>query len=284
MFGTGNGFTADEIIAGYLSAERIAAGSITVDHVTSGFGEALDISSNKSLRLVVQDLRDSLEGLLEESIASITMDDNSIAAAVARTETFVTREEAAQQYASIADIQQVASTRIKEIYTEYYQSNSETDVTGGEWQSTIPDRYDGCYIWSRTVTVYGYGEDESEIVYGDPICLTGTQGIGISSVVTEYYLSDSKDELLNGEWAQTPETWEVGKFMWTRQVVTYSDGHVTVTEPSCDTLWEALDEMRFGGRNYIRFSEDLTWEDHHTYYESGLPVVGSAIVGTSYLI
>jgi len=47
-FGTGEGFTADEIIAGYLSAERIEAGTITTDHLASTVGNELNISSNKA--------------------------------------------------------------------------------------------------------------------------------------------------------------------------------------------------------------------------------------------
>ena len=37
-FGTGAGFTADAIITGYLSAERIEAGSIQVDKLANGIG------------------------------------------------------------------------------------------------------------------------------------------------------------------------------------------------------------------------------------------------------
>lgn len=47
-FGTGEGFNADEIIAGYLSAERIEAGTITTDHLSSMVGSELNISSNKA--------------------------------------------------------------------------------------------------------------------------------------------------------------------------------------------------------------------------------------------
>lgn len=51
-FGTGNGFTADMIIAGYLNAERIEARSITVDHLSPNVGSDLDISKNTAITLV----------------------------------------------------------------------------------------------------------------------------------------------------------------------------------------------------------------------------------------
>lgn len=50
-FGTGRGFTADEIVTGYLSAERIEAGSIQTDKLSSTVGNELEISSNKAVLL-----------------------------------------------------------------------------------------------------------------------------------------------------------------------------------------------------------------------------------------
>ena len=48
---TGKGLTADAIYTGYLSAERIEAGSITTDKLSASVGQELEISSNKSLAL-----------------------------------------------------------------------------------------------------------------------------------------------------------------------------------------------------------------------------------------
>lgn len=50
-FGTGAGFTADEIIAGEMSAIHLLAGSITVDQINASVGQELDIGSNRSLLL-----------------------------------------------------------------------------------------------------------------------------------------------------------------------------------------------------------------------------------------
>lgn len=51
-FGTGDGFTADMIVAGYLSAERIEAHSIGVDRLVPSVGSDLDISKNTAIELV----------------------------------------------------------------------------------------------------------------------------------------------------------------------------------------------------------------------------------------
>lgn len=74
-FGTGEGFTADAIITGFLSAERIMAGSITVDKVSSSFGESLELSSNESILIAVKndlDTSASLSVLNDSIVATVT--------------------------------------------------------------------------------------------------------------------------------------------------------------------------------------------------------------------
>ena len=51
-FGTGDGFTADMIVAGYLNAARIEAGTITVDHLAPNVGSDLDLATNTSINLL----------------------------------------------------------------------------------------------------------------------------------------------------------------------------------------------------------------------------------------
>lgn len=55
-FGDGTGFTADEIVAGFISAERIEAGSIEANKLASTVGAELDISSNTSLNLNIESI------------------------------------------------------------------------------------------------------------------------------------------------------------------------------------------------------------------------------------
>ena len=57
---SGKGIVADAIYTGYLSAERIEAGSITASKLASDVGKSLDLSSNESVRLTVKDAVDSL--------------------------------------------------------------------------------------------------------------------------------------------------------------------------------------------------------------------------------
>lgn len=53
-FGSGEGFTADLIVAGFLSADRIQAHTITANHLAADVGQSLDLSSNTSITMTVE--------------------------------------------------------------------------------------------------------------------------------------------------------------------------------------------------------------------------------------
>ena len=60
-FGTGEGFTADEIVAGFISADRIEAGSISVNKVEPGFGGSLVITGNPSIQALNDQIAPSFQ-------------------------------------------------------------------------------------------------------------------------------------------------------------------------------------------------------------------------------
>lgn len=119
----------------------------------------------------------------------------------------------------------------------YYLSSSSTSLSGGSWSTNTPTWVDGKYIWSKTKVVYTDGSS----IETNPACITGGKGNtgddgrGISSIVEEYYLSTSSNSLVGGSWNTTPPTWENGKYIWTRSVITYTDGTSTTTNPICAT-------------------------------------------------
>lgn len=91
-FGTGEGFTADAIVAGFISADRIEAGSITTSHLAADVGETLDITANvgmtnallslqNQITLQISDVEQGLEGsitVLTDSVEMrVTQDDLS---------------------------------------------------------------------------------------------------------------------------------------------------------------------------------------------------------------
>lgn len=59
----------------------------------------------------------------------------------------------------------------------------------------------------------------------------GASGKGVKSIVEQYYLSTSQTSQTGGSWSTTPPTWEKGKYIWTRSVITYTDDSTTTTDP-----------------------------------------------------
>lgn len=60
-------------------------------------------------------------------------------------------------------------------------------------------------------------------------------GISVRSVIVEYYLSTSATSLSGGSWTTSVPAWVNGKFIWSRQKTTLSNGTVNTTNPVCIT-------------------------------------------------
>lgn len=74
----------------------------------------------------------------------------------------------------------------------------------------------------------------------------GNDGIGITEIQEQYYLSDSQQILIGGTWQTTAPTWVKGKYIWTRTQFTYSDGNTTTTSPICVTGKDGADGLNGG--------------------------------------
>ena len=134
----------------------------------------------------------------------------------------------------------------------YYQSTSSTSLAGGTWVTTAPSWVDGRFFWEKTVVTYSNGTtDEST-----PVCISGQKGstgatgatgnpgrdgvdgkdgVGVSSIAEQYYLSTSATSQAGGSWSGTVPTWVDGRYMWTRSVITYTNGTTSTTNPKCVT-------------------------------------------------
>lgn len=62
------------------------------------------------------------------------------------------------------------------------------------------------------------------------VAKAGSAGKGISSITEQYYLSTSATSLSGGSWSTTRPTATAGKYIWTRSVITYTDGSSKTTE------------------------------------------------------
>lgn len=147
---------------------------------------------------------------------------------------------------------------ITSVDVEYAISSSSTTAPTSGWQTTAPAWQNGKYIWSRTKTTYSSGNP----TYSTAVCITGgkgetgSTGQGITSITEEYYLSTSKTTQTGGSWVTTPPTWSVGKYMWTRSKIVYSNPTKTeYTTPICDSSWEAINDIEIGIRNLHKYTD-----------------------------
>ncbi|MBQ7776905.1 MAG: hypothetical protein IJ379_13395 [Lachnospiraceae bacterium] len=126
---------------------------------------------------------------------------------------------------------------VKSVDVEYAISNSNTTAPTTGWQTTAPTWEDGKYIWSRTKVTYSDNTTNTT----KAACITGGKGAtggtgnGISSIVEQYYLSSSATSLLNGSWSTTRPTWKDKWYIWTRSIITYTNGTSTTTAAICVT-------------------------------------------------
>jgi hypothetical protein len=134
--------------------------------------------------------------------------------------------------------------------TEHYQVTS-TTTTPTSWVSTVPTLTStNKYLWNYETIAYTDGtstDSKKRIigVYGDTgkngtngtngkdgaAGAPGEQGIGVSSIIEQYYLSTSEVEPTGGDWTNEQPTWSSGSYIWTRSFITWSDDTTSTTAP-----------------------------------------------------
>lgn len=136
--------------------------------------------------------------------------------------------------------------------TEHYQVTS-TTTTPTSWVSTVPTLTStNKYLWNYETITYTDGtstDSKKRIigVYGDTgdagkngvDGAPGEQGIGVSSIIEQYYLSTSEVELTGGDWTNEQPTWSSGSYIWTRSFIIWSDDTTSITTP---VLAQAINE------------------------------------------
>ena len=60
---------------------------------------------------------------------------------------------------------------------------------------------------------------------------SGSSGVSVTSVKTQYYLSTSSSSTTGGSWSDTPQAFVSGEYYWTRDYITYSDGNTSTSTP-----------------------------------------------------
>lgn len=120
----------------------------------------------------------------------------------------------------------------------------------------------------------------------------GEPGKGVGTITAQYYVSDTKESLVGGQWTEeTPKNWSKGKYLWRRDKITYTNPPSTdYTIPYCDSSWEAVNELQevvddnyfrvfgettyrctIGGSTKIVFYDEM--ENQYFYEEGGRQIV-----------
>ena len=105
----------------------------------------------------------------------------------------------------------------------YFSPTVTTSMTSKSGTLTIPITVDGVSF----TKYFSY----ALALKGD----AGTNGISVSSVEVYYYLSTSSTELIGGSWSTERPTWVDGKYIWSKQKTTLSNGSSSETDPVCIT-------------------------------------------------
>lgn len=128
---------------------------------------------------------------------------------------------------------------------------------------------------------------------------TGAAGVGISDVTTHYYLSTSDTELLEGEWVTTMPKIVEGKYLWSRNIITYTDATQDVTNEWCvskgvlDSVSPAMDSAVEASKRYAsdlatdsqstlisamsEYTEKSAFEQYQQSLDAQLKVIGGEI-------
>lgn len=107
-----------------------------------------------------------------------------------------------------------------------YGNSSSSSTAPTSW-TTNASWKQGQYLWTRLKLTLADGS----VQYSDARRVADSDGIGVSQVREQYYLSTSNTAQTGGSWQYYQPTWVSGRYYWTRSAITWSDGTVTYTTP-----------------------------------------------------
>ena len=192
----------------------------------------------------------------------------------------------------INKIENVKNNTVKCIDVMYAYNLSCVDPPVNGWTTDAPQWEKDRYIWQKAVTTYA----DDRVYSSKPVCISGAKGdtgedgadgVGISSIVEQYYLSYSSATQVGSSWSETVPTWERGKFYFTRSKITWNNNTVTFSNPVLSSgltaanefanlAYDQVNSLQVGGRNLLTKSS-LT-EDYTNGNFTSLTVNKSTIV------
>lgn len=123
-----------------------------------------------------------------------------------------------------------SSVTVSSTSVTYQAGTSGTTAPTGSWSTSVPSVSTGQYLWTKTVVTYSDGKNTEaySVSYNGTNGSNGTS-VTISSTSVTYQASSSGTTTPTGEWSATVPSVANGQFLWTKTVVTYSDGKSTTS-------------------------------------------------------
>lgn len=120
------------------------------------------------------------------------------------------------------------SVTVKSTSVTYQVGASGTTKPTGEWQTEIPNVPNGQFLWTKTVVTYSDGKS-TEAYSVSYKATNGSDGtsVTITSTSVTYQVSTSGTTTPTGAWDTTVPNVPNGQYLWTKTVVTYSNGQHT---------------------------------------------------------
>ncbi len=122
------------------------------------------------------------------------------------------------------------SVTVKNTSITYQVSNNGTTKPGGSWVADVPSVGKGQYLWTKTVVNYSDGKftEAYSVSYQGINGQNGTS-VTVSSSSVTYQVGNSGTTKPTGSWVADVPSVPNGQYLWTKTVVTYSDGKSTTS-------------------------------------------------------
>ena len=122
------------------------------------------------------------------------------------------------------------SVTVSSTSVTYQASSNGTTPPTGQWVTAIPSVPTGQYLWTKTVVSYSDGKSTTSY----SVSRNGTNGsngtsVTVSSTAVTYQVGTSGTTQPTGSWMTTIPSVPAGQYLWTKTVVTYSDGKSTTS-------------------------------------------------------
>lgn len=126
-----------------------------------------------------------------------------------------------------------ASVTVSSTSVKYAVSSSGTTAPTSGWQTTVPTVANGQYLWTQTIVNYSDGKktEAYSVSYKGTNGTNGSNGtsVTVKSTSVQYQTSSSGTTTPTGTWSNSVPSVPNGQFLWTRTIVTYSDGKSTTS-------------------------------------------------------